>query len=321
MIHEYEPGLVSVIIPTYNRAKLVTEATDSVLKQDYRPIELIVVDDGSTDDTQDVVSGWMKAKGGDGGLDVRFLRQEHRGAPSARNLGLIESKGEFIQFLDSDCELCASKVANQVSILNSHSDISHCYCITEFVNSKRETAYLLGEPPAEDPSVNAVVSFGFTTIAPLWRRRVLHAVGPWDEDLACRQDWVYRSRILLQFGPGIFVSDIWCLAKLHDGERVSQHGTLQFALGMKIAINKVGDWLSNYHPYSKTAKNSLATEMMAVFKTFLYLQKYEEAGKALYDASSLASGKMLLRLKLLRSLWLTLGPRGFPILMRIRRKA
>ncbi|WP_371055992.1 glycosyltransferase family 2 protein [Rhodosalinus sp. K401] len=85
---------VSVIIPTYNRAHCVCEAIDSVLSQDPSADEIIVVDDGSTDATLDVLSGY-----GDG---ITVLRQENAGAASARNAGIRHAQGEWITFLDSD---------------------------------------------------------------------------------------------------------------------------------------------------------------------------------------------------------------------------
>src|SRR5206468_2542019 len=98
----FQPWLVSVIVPTYNRVDLAAEAFDSVWRQTYRPVELLVVDDGSTEDVAGVVEGLQQCSAGDDSFQVRFLVQQHAGAPAARNLGLIESHGQFIQFLDSD---------------------------------------------------------------------------------------------------------------------------------------------------------------------------------------------------------------------------
>ena len=75
---------------------------DSVYKQTYRPIEIIVVDDGSTDNTCQVINEWGSKYAEDNGFRLQYFFQENAGAPVARNLGMIESQGEFIQFLDSD---------------------------------------------------------------------------------------------------------------------------------------------------------------------------------------------------------------------------
>ena len=86
--------LVSVIIPTYNTARYVQESINSVLEQDYPSIQLIVIDDGSTDETVDIIRRY--------GERVVWLTQQNQGAAAARNAGLAVAQGEYIAFLDSD---------------------------------------------------------------------------------------------------------------------------------------------------------------------------------------------------------------------------
>src|SRR5215211_9350661 len=91
-----EAGLVSVVIPCYNQAHFLGEAIESVLSQSYRNFEILVVDDGSTDNTSEVASRYER---------VRIVRQENRGLSGARNRGLREAKGEYVVFLDADDRL------------------------------------------------------------------------------------------------------------------------------------------------------------------------------------------------------------------------
>ncbi len=130
MAEECEAGLVSVVVPTYDRAGLLVEALDSVRAQTYRPIELLIVDDGSTDDTGGVVEEWRAACAGDDGLTVRYFRQENAGAPAARNRGLIESAGEYVQFLDSDDLLHPAKLAVHVPALAGDDALDFVYSAT-----------------------------------------------------------------------------------------------------------------------------------------------------------------------------------------------
>src|SRR6266516_2486605 len=88
------PGLVSVVIPTFNRAAIVTRAIESALSQTYGNIEVIVVDDGSADDTRDIVASY--------GERVRYFYQNNAGVSAARNTALRNARGEFVAFLDSD---------------------------------------------------------------------------------------------------------------------------------------------------------------------------------------------------------------------------
>lgn len=110
-----QPGLVSVVIPTYNRAYIVGAAIASVLRQSYRPVEVVVIDDGSTDDTAAVVSRY--------GPEVRYFRQKNAGVSAARNHGLREALGEFVALLDSDDEWLDWKIPAQVAILRAFPEV------------------------------------------------------------------------------------------------------------------------------------------------------------------------------------------------------
>lgn len=103
---------VSVVIPTYNCARFLGRTIESVLRQTYRDYEVIVVDDGSTDDTQKLISGYS-------GL-VRYLYQENQGASAARNLAIARSGGEYIAYLDADDLWSPDKLARQVEYLDAN---------------------------------------------------------------------------------------------------------------------------------------------------------------------------------------------------------
>src|SRR5947209_950656 len=94
-------GLVSVIIPTYNRARLLPAALATVAAQDYRPMEAIVIDDGSRDQTPEIIPGQRSALER-AGVTLVYLRQQNAGPARARNAGLARAGGEFVCFLDSD---------------------------------------------------------------------------------------------------------------------------------------------------------------------------------------------------------------------------
>jgi glycosyltransferase involved in cell wall biosynthesis len=104
--------LVSVIIPTYNCAGFLREALASVLAQTYRPLEILVIDDGSTDDPQAALGPHRRR--------VTFLTQDHRGAASARNLGIRHARGQLLALLDADDLWSAQKIAQQVRALEAH---------------------------------------------------------------------------------------------------------------------------------------------------------------------------------------------------------
>ncbi|GAK58176.1 glycosyl transferase family protein [Candidatus Vecturithrix granuli] len=111
--------LVSVIIPTYNRAAWLKEAIDSVLSQSAQAIELIIVDDGSTDQTHELVAGY--------GDQIHYLYQDNQGVSSARNLGIRSSHGQYTALLDSDDLWLPDKLARQIAIMEQQPDLQLCH--------------------------------------------------------------------------------------------------------------------------------------------------------------------------------------------------
>lgn len=108
---------VSVIIPTYNRARVLKEAIDSVLAQDFHDFEIVVVDDGSTDNTPEILESYQQ---------IRVVRQSHRGVSAARNAGIARASGRLIAFLDSDDVWLARKLSAQVGFFNTHTNALIC---------------------------------------------------------------------------------------------------------------------------------------------------------------------------------------------------
>ena len=124
------PGLVSVVIPTYNRATIVRAAINSVVGQSYPNVEVVVVDDGSRDDTRQVVESY--------GPPVRYLSQANSGVSAARNRGFAAARGEFIALLDSDDEFLPWKLEAQVRVLRAHPEVGMVWTDMAAVNENGE---------------------------------------------------------------------------------------------------------------------------------------------------------------------------------------
>lgn len=229
---EYEDGVVSVIVPTYNRAHCITEALESVWQQTYRPVELIVVDDGSEDDTQAVLKKWKNDHSDDSSFSVQVCRQRNRGAGAARNLGLIRSRGEYIQFLDSDDVLHPEKLEGHVKKL------AHENC--DYVWSPMVTVEPPSGSPAEwvrtvDPDMLDETEWGradaeeelrFQVPASfcigLYHRQFCQTVGPMDETLPCWQDREYQYRVTATGGSFDYIDRPLYFHLMHEGEHVSK---------------------------------------------------------------------------------------------------
>lgn len=112
------PGWVSVVIPAYNAAAFITHAVDSVLAQTYLHREILIVNDGSTDDTARVLEAYGEA--------LRVIHQPNGGLSNARNRGIREARGEFVALLDADDRWLPTKLARQVELLQAHPEIGFC---------------------------------------------------------------------------------------------------------------------------------------------------------------------------------------------------
>lgn len=119
-------NLASVIIPTYNRAAYICKTLDSVLMQTYRPIEVVIVDDGSRDHTKQVIDEWSE-KHTTKDFRCVFIQQKNSGAPSARNTGMKQATGRFLQFLDSDDYLMPEKLELQIDKMKEE-QTGFCIC-------------------------------------------------------------------------------------------------------------------------------------------------------------------------------------------------
>ena len=236
------PGLVSVIIPTYNRSRLLLDAMKSVQTQTYRPIELVVVDDGSMDDTADVVAAFREQVAGDPGMTVRGLAQSNRGVAAARNSGLANSCGEFIQYLDSDDRLYPRKIEIHAEAMIADNEIDYVYSPIEFCDSGGRWE-LLGRDIPLGKDADWAARYCWCTLGALYRRRACLRVGMWDEDLRAAEDLVYQARVLLSGLRRKFIPDVCGYVPGHSGPRLSMGDSYRMAQFRELAATRIAGYL------------------------------------------------------------------------------
>jgi len=186
-------NLVTTIIPVYNRPKLLAEAVNSVLGQTYRPIEIIIVDDGSTDDTAKVADKLAE----DHPQEIRVIHQKNSGVGLAREAGRLQARGEFIQYLDSDDILMPLKFELQVAGLRTHPECGVAYGKTKYYESGKSPADIPWKRTGEEIEMMFpafLQSRWWGTSTPLYRREIIDRAGSWT-NLAREEDWEYDSRI------------------------------------------------------------------------------------------------------------------------------
>ena len=215
--------LVSVIIPCFNGAQYVEHSIRSALEQTHPSIEVVVVDDGSTDDSAHVVTGVQDDR-------VRLVRQDHAGAARARNTGLRASTGEYVQFLDADNVITPHKVARSIDHFAASPGCDVAFAaiwVPDFDNFDHhvvvpaDDAHVVVSGMMERATSRLLPGTGIPsleTAQPLFRRSVLERYGAWDEQVSVMDDTELMGRLHLsgaQFEPVKMVGVVY---RDHAGE-------------------------------------------------------------------------------------------------------
>jgi len=187
---------VSIIIPTYNCSSLLERAIKSVLAQTYENWELIIVDDGSTDGTKDLVANFRKIE-----PRIKYIWQNNSGAPARpRNTGIKSASGEYIAFLDHDDEWLPNKLEKQVALLENSPEIAFVSCNVIVVSPKRSE--LISSPKYKGENFLKKMlekNLILTASSVVVRREIFDKVGLFDETLKFADDWDMWVRIALKY--------------------------------------------------------------------------------------------------------------------------
>lgn len=257
-------GLVSVIIPVYNRGVIVKEAIESIHTQSYRPIECIVIDDGSKDNTIKTVKDFID-QNTDDAFDIRLVKQNNSGAPSARNNGIKNASGEFIQFLDSDDLLYPNKIKDQVSVFQKLEKIDGVY--GNWHHGTIKSNVLIKGEKWEDTVSQFYGGRVIHTLSFLFRRSFINKIGLWDESLNRNQEIDYFLRGALAGGNFEYLPKLTGLWREHDGERIV---TSSGALGALAFHDK---WITEFQRLDLFTKKRQKTAAQYLFWHAMELQK------------------------------------------------
>ena len=224
-------SLVSIIIPCYNYAWSLPETLNSVIAQIHSDWECLIIDDGSKDDTKQVAQSYeMQDK------RFRYIYQHNQGVSTARNRGLNEAKGEYIQFLDADDLLSTHKLATGLAYFDAHPTTDLVYGdVRYFLNGEPErlsrsmdmsdTEWMVSANGTGPELVNTMLENSFIVISgPLFRASLAQRVGWFEQDIPCMEDWHYWVRCAIA-GARFKFDDSplsWSLVRLHPGS-VSQN--------------------------------------------------------------------------------------------------
>lgn len=277
---------VSIIIPTYNRAQSLNRAIQSVLNQTYENFELIIVDDGSKDNTEKVVKNIHDNR-------IKYFRHEvNQGGSSARNTGIKNSTGKYVAFLDSDDEWLEGKLESQVRAMeNRPSDVwGGVYCGFFYTTGKGEVieAVKCGNLKKDLLNLEVDMCAGSTFLV---SKSVINDIGLFDESFKRHQDWEYLVRFFRKYK---ILAVREPLVKI-NGHRIVKGVTLaevkeQYLSKFETDINELGEdiaqeirakhWLStsivfaselNYSESFKYLKRSLQYKVLPLWEYCILL--------------------------------------------------
>lgn len=216
-------NLITVIIPTYNRAGLISHAIESVQRQTHATWELIIVDDGSTDNTEEIVNTYRKAD-----ARIKYARRDNsrpKGANSCRNIGLELSQGSYLKWLDSDDYLHPRCLEVQLDkMLSCSADV--CFCQSgKFEERNGEIIHLDLYWSKEVSTENIIESLikgriRWATLSGLWKKSYLPE-RPFHEGLMNAQEWLFHIETSMQTPTFAFLTDVLCYVRVHTGSMSS----------------------------------------------------------------------------------------------------
>ncbi len=199
--------LVSIVIPVYNKAAFIRETLDAVLVQTYQEIEIVLVDDGSTDGSFDILKEYYRRNPD----KIVLIDQENQGVSAATNKGIQAAKGVYIQFLDADDLMSPDKIEKQVDLFRNKSSlaIASCEWVTFLDNPENYQQWRLNSYKDYSDPLEMILDFFnhsemMAISSYLTPKMVIDKAGPWHEELTINQDGEFFIRVLLQTEKVLF---------------------------------------------------------------------------------------------------------------------
>ena len=242
---------VSVVIPTYNRAQFLSEAVQSVMSQSFKDFETIVVDDGSTDNTREILAS----------LPVRYIRQENRGVSAAINRGIEASSGDYVVFLASDDVLLETTLQKEVEILDSYPEVGFCYGQAQYIDENgsifrvRKSSFLDGSTIVDGKEQIRELLFlcRITQSSSMVRRSRIAEVGGMHEELTFAEDRHFFIR-LAKTCSAAYIAEPLVKYRVHSGQL---HRKVDYRAAEKVFLLVLKEVYEdpNFAPYFQDCKN------------------------------------------------------------------
>lgn len=266
--------LVSIIIPVYNRKQFLEECILSCAKQTYSNIEIIIIDDGSTEDIEQEVGRIIQLHNLS---NLKYFKQPNSNGNIARNNGFKKATGQYIQFLDSDDVLAPQKIETQLHLLTENPELDMVYCLDEFFNVTPGDKKILWNKPG---TVNDIDRYLYDdpvwhTNSPLWKHSTLEKMGLWDENIICWQDWEFHLRLLIQGIRYRHIPQVLNYIREHNSINSTNLGKLIDRETSKLsAANRILGLLQQHHGLTRARKMFLLRYYLIQIENMVYTDIY-----------------------------------------------
>ena len=288
---KYPPkeGLVTIIIPTHNRQDLIIETLNSIVSQDYNLIEVVVVDDHSTDNTTDIVKRFID----NGHNNFVIIESDGYGSNHARNIGIMNSHGEFLAFFDDDDIMCHNFISARMRYFNN-SDIDFVGC--DFVHFEGTIENIICERKLSSIPHNIsshIFYMNLPTQCFLITRKCAEKLGFWNERVKRLQDMAYFHRLFLHELRGVYVPLSLFMYRIHDNT-ITKNNQNDARL---FAYHEIGKEWKHAGKYN-SVKNALMLGQYFFLRDLFKENKMQFAIQALCYLPSLVT--MFIKVKLLK---------------------
>ena len=223
-----QAGLVSVVVPCFNAERFIAETLESALHQTYSEIEIIVIDDGSTDNSARIIQSYRDR--------IKIQLGPNRGASVARNLGTALARGEFIQYLDADDLLTPTSVEQRINVMQNggadvaYSDWDRLVEVEPGLFEVREQIVRRMEEVHEDPEIAVITDFWAPPAALTYRRSIVDKIGGWKEWLPVIQDARFLQDAAMVGGSFAYSAGVGAKYRVHWGPSLSRRSEFHFVL-------------------------------------------------------------------------------------------
>lgn len=267
---------VSVVIPTYNRAKYICETIDSVLNQTFQDFEIIIVNDGSSDNTESLVLEYIRKYPN----RMKYVYQQNKGEAAARNTGIMKSDGEYIAFLDSDDIWLEQKLEKQIDYVKK-TDTDLVYC-SMFIMENGVIDYKKIKPanPAFTFLDLLLGGKSITTPTVLVKKRCIQKVEPFDETLKLACDYEMWLRFSLKYKIS-FIDESLAIYRIHSSQLSSDDNDKEFKEHGVTIFKKL---IAYPELPRKLVKKKLSREYYLLGKIYYEKKQYKLAFKSIGDS-------------------------------------